>query len=111
MELSGTNIAMINGDSETITVAAVDTNGDPLLLTAGDKITFTVKKSTYESNVAIQKVITEFVNGEAIIELAAADTINLSGGYFYDIQLDRADGTVTTIVKPSSLTVQRGVTT
>lgn len=102
---------MISGDSETITVSTVDTNGGPLALVAGDKITFSVKKYTSDAVPTIEKVITEFSDGEAIIELTAVDTINLSGGYIYDIQLDRADGTVTTIVKPSTFTVQKGVTT
>lgn len=111
MEISGSNITMINEDSETITVSCVDVSGDPSAFVEGDTVRFTVKKFTSDAAPTIEKTVTEFVDGVAIIELIPSDTIGLSGCYTYDVQLDRVDGTVTTIIKPATLTIQRGVTT
>ena len=52
-----------------------------------------------------------FQEGKAIINLIPSDTINLSGGYEYDIEVKRLDGTVTTIIKPSQFIINLGVTT
>lgn len=111
MKVSGNTITMINGDSETITVNAIDIDGLPTDLITGDTIYFTMKKSTYDKEPVLQKIITEFSNGEADIEFLPTDTVNLSGGYIYDIQLNRVDGSVTTIVEPSQFIIERGVTT
>lgn len=111
MEVSGNTITMINGDSETITVSLVDVTGTPAAFIPGDTVYFTVKKYKSDTTPTIQKVVTEFIAGEAIIELIPEDTINIPGGYIYDIQLNRADGSVTTIIPPSQLLIERGVTT
>lgn len=111
MKVSGNTITMINGDSETITVNAIDIEGLPAAFMPGDTVYLTIKKSTYDATPIIQKIITEFVDGEAVIEFNPVDTINLSGGYTYDIQLNRANGSVTTIIPPSQLIIERGVTT
>lgn len=111
MEISGSNITMINGDSETIKVNAIDIDGSPAAFIQGDTVYLTVKKYTSDKESILQKIVTEFLDGEAAIEIAPADTINLSGGYVYDIQVNRVDGSVTTIIGPSQLIIERGVTT
>ncbi|MEL7659632.1 hypothetical protein [Acetobacterium wieringae] len=111
MKVSGNTITMINGDSETISVSAIDVTGASAAFMPGDTVYFTVKKYTSDTTPTIQKIITEFSDGEAIVELFPEDTIDIPGGYIYDIQLNRADGSVTTIIEPSQFLVERGVTT
>jgi hypothetical protein len=46
----------------------------------------------------IQKIITNFTDGKAIINILPTDTSSMKfGNYKYDVQLTRVDGTVTTI--------------
>lgn len=98
------NIKMPRGDSESITI-----NG--LSLVPGDIVYLTVKEHINTSDIAFQKKITEFVSGSAIIGITPNDTKGLQfRTYVYDIQLTRADGTVTTIVKPHEFTIEGEVT-
>lgn len=113
MQVDGNTITMINGDSETITVSCIDIDGLPCDFDSGDTVYFTLKKTNSDINSIpdLQKTITVFQEGKAIINLIPSDTINLSGGYEYDIEVKRLDGTVTTIIKPSQFIINLGVTT
>ena len=96
------HIKMTRGDSEGITVSCAQQPFEE-----GDKITLTMRKSKKDTTKVMQKDVTEFVEGKALIEIAPSDTSNLEfGDYIYDIQMTRADGTVKTIVKPATFTVE-----
>lgn len=96
---------MTRGDSETITVSC-----PAIPFATGDKITFTVRKTAASKEKIIEKIITVFDEGKAVIEIAPADTAELRfGSYLYDIQLTRADGTVTTLIKPAAFSVREEV--
>lgn len=111
MVISGYNISMIRGDSETINVSCKNDSGIKVHLVEGDMIYFTVKTSPNTEKKTLQKVVTEFVDGEAAIEIFPADTQSLNAGsYFYDIQLNRANGQVKTIIPPSRFAVKPEVT-
>lgn len=107
MKVNGTNISMTRGDSETITVSC-----EARPFTAGDVLIFTVKESVYDIAVKLQKVVKTFTeDGKAVIEILPEDTSDLSfRTYCYDIQLTYADGTVTTIIKPSNFKIEAEVT-
>lgn len=97
MTVTGTNLSMTRGDTESITVSL---QGD--VFSSGDKVEFTVRKFPDHIEKQIHKTVTEFEDGKAIIRLYPEDTGKLSFmQYVYDIQLTRADGTVYTIIKPS----------
>lgn len=105
MTINRTNISMTRGDSETLTVSL--SNG---VFNAGDTVTLTVRPDV-EDPIVLQKVVTEFFDGAAIFILVPNDTEGLEfGDYVYDIQLTRADGYVTTLVKPSQFTLEEEVT-
>ena len=106
MTVSGTDLAMTRGDSESITVKCTS---DPFA--TGDVVTMTVREDV-ESAIVLQKVITAFDSGDAVIGILPADTANLTmdTDYVYDIQVVRADGTVTTLIKPSKFTIEEEVT-
>lgn len=97
MTVTGTNLAMTRGDTESITVSL---KGD--VFSAGDKVEFTVRKQPEHPVKIIHKIVTEFEAGKAIIKLYPEDTQKLPFmQYIYDVQLTRADGAVYTIIKPS----------
>ena len=111
MKVNGTDLAMIRGDSESITLSLKD--GEAVIsFVPGDTVYFTVKISSAVDKKALQKTITEFnEDGNCIIEIAPNDTKDLGfRSYVYDIQLNRFDGTVTTIVPCSKFVVLEEVT-
>lgn len=77
----------------------------------GDTVYFTVKKSTVSSDFVLQKVITIFDDGKAIIELLPEDTYNLPvRGYKYDVLVKLADGKVLPLVEPSDFEILSTIT-
>lgn len=104
MTVSGTKLAMVRGDSESITVQCSPSFEE------GDVVTFTMRKDI-EEPIALQKVVSEFDSGKAYIIFRPADTSGLDfDDYVYDIQLTKADGTVTTIIEPSVFKIKEEVT-
>ena len=111
MKIQGTNISMTRGDSEAIKVTVKDTLGNAVPLVTGDTIHFTVREHIRSATKIIEKIITEFDDGEALININPQDTNELSYiSYVYDIQLTRENGTVKTIIPPSQLTITGEVT-
>ena len=111
MKVNGTDLSMIRGDSESITLSLKD--GDAAIpFVTGDTVYFTVKGRAILDEIALQKIVTEFnEEGNCIIEIAPNDTKDLRfRSYVYDIQLNRVDGTVTTIVPCSKFAVLQEVT-
>jgi hypothetical protein len=111
MKVNGTDLAMIRGDSESITLSLKD-GAAVVPFVTGDTVYFTVKGSPIVDEIALQKTITEFnEDGNCIIEIAPDDTKGLEfRNYVYDIQLNRLDGTVTTIVPCSKFAILQEVT-
>lgn len=107
MKISGHNLSMIRGDSESLTVGIKAGT-----FAAGDTVTFTVRKKAACPNILIQKTVTDFdEEGKAVIGIEHADTEGLPfGDYAYDVELTRADGTVTTLVGPATLRLLEEVT-
>ena len=89
------NFKMTRGDSESLTVTC-----EELPFTEGDRITFTMRKYQTDPEKVMEKIITEFDEGKAIIEFKPEDTKELRFRRFaYDIEMRRADGMVKTILK------------
>ena len=106
MKIQGTNISMTRGDSETIKVTVKDTLGNAIPLVTGDTICFTVREGMLSKTKIIEKIITEFDDGEALITISPQDTNNLRFiSYVYDIQLTKEDGSVKTIITPADFTI------
>jgi hypothetical protein len=111
MTITGTNISMVRGDSESLTVRLFDDNGDQVNIVSGDTVYFTVREALGDTVTILQKVITGFLNGEAVIQINPSDTDELFfKTYVYDIQWTRADGQVKTIVPASNFTILAEVT-
>ena len=111
MEIQGYNISMIRGDTETIKVSCKNDKGKSIPFEYGDILYFTVKQSVNTERKEMQKVITEFSEGIAYINITPDDTKSMGfRNHYYDIQLTRADGTVKTIIPPSMFTVKGEIT-
>lgn len=111
MKIEGTNLSMVRGDTEVIQVKCKDQNGNDVPFVTGDTLYFTVKVSAKTEDKMLQKVITEFENGIALIPINPEDTKSLAiKDYVYDIQLNRANGDVKTIIKKSIFTLEEEVT-
>lgn len=110
MIVAGTNIEMTRGDSEAI-VVTFKQDGVAVPLVTGDTVYFTIKNKFTETEKVLQKIITEFVDGAAEIIIYPEDTKELQfKTYTYDVQVTFANGSVKTIIKPSSFKVTKEVT-
>ena len=59
----------------------------------------------------MQKIVTEFHDGKALVEILPPDTKTLPiGRYVYDIQITFANGTVKTVVGPAIFEITAEVT-
>ena len=110
LKIEGTNLYMIRGDTESISISCKK-EGESYL-DNGDTLYFTVKKSTKTKDILLQKIIKAFTeDNRAIIEIEPSDTKNLEfGSYRYDIQLTKFNGEVKTIVIPSNFVIEGEVT-
>lgn len=105
------DIYMTRGDYESITVSLKDTDDEPIPFNIGDTVYFTVKTDARTSVKILQKTITSFVDGNAVISILPSDTASLNyGTYLYDIQWSRADGFKRTIITPSKFVIENEVT-
>lgn len=112
MEVNGKNLTITRGDSESLTIRCLDkVTKDPIPFQTGDTIYFTVKTSTGTTIKSLQKVITSFSVGAAVVDILPADTQGLKGGtYVYDIQWNKQNGQVKSIVKTSKFIIDEDVT-
>lgn len=79
------------------------------LLADGDKVYFTVNSELEKPEPLIQKVVDTFIDNKAVIRLTTEDTDIPVGSYYYDVEINTADGRVDTIMGPSKFKVMGGV--
>lgn len=104
-----------NEDTSALAIIAKDTgdfaiNTINYILNQGDTVYFTVNTELENPDFKIQKVITDFTDGKAIVRLSSSDTDIPVGEYYYDVEVHTADGRVDTIQGPSKFKVLGGVT-
>lgn len=105
MKVTGENLSMTRGDSETVTVSCPERP-----FTAGDIIEMTVRKTATSTEKEIYKRVADFNDGVAVINIDPEDTSGLSfGNHVYDVQLTTGDGKVITIIKPHVLYLDKEV--
>lgn len=101
-------------DTNAISIVAKDTGDfvisfDDYLLDEGDVVYFTVNDELEKANPRIQKVVNEFVENKAVIRLTTTDTNIPVGTYYYDVEVNTADGRVDTVLGPAKFKVLGGV--
>ena len=111
MEIIQNTMEMIRGDTETIRISKTDINDLIVPFDVGDVVYFTVKKSIHDAEKILQKIVSIFDNGGAVIRINHDDTKDIEcGTYLYDVQLNDKNGGVTTIVKPSRFYIKGEIT-
>lgn len=103
-----------NAETQTISMIARDTGDfivsiDNYLLAEGDVVYFTVNSALELDKPLISKEARSFVDNKAVFHLSAADTALAPGNYFYDIQVNAADGRVDTVLGPAKFKISGGV--
>jgi hypothetical protein len=103
-----------NVDTRTITMVAKDTGDfviaiDNYLLAEGDTVYFTVNDSLEKENALISLVAKEFINNKAVFHLTSQNTNLAPGDYYYDVQVNTADGRVDTVLGPAKFKITGGV--
>ena len=110
MIVDGTNVTMTRGDSESF-VVIYRIGGVKVPLVTGDRVYLTIKARETDTVKALQKIVTEFVNGTAEIIINPVDTQALPFKTFvYDVQINFANGNVKTVITPSKFTIAKEVT-
>ena len=111
MEIVGTDLYMIRGDTESLTVEVMDSDGILIPFVEGtDTIYFTVKTGSKVEQITLQKIVTTFTDGRAEIFIEHEDTKTLSySRYVYDVQWN-SGASVSTIIKKSIFEVGDEVT-
>ncbi len=90
-------IHLTRGDTARLFLGRVvnEVTGEEYPVTEDDTVTFTVKKTVYDTTPSVQIS----VPGGAAIHIKPEDTKGLPfGKYLYDIQIDTADGDVYTVI-------------
>jgi len=101
----GNNIQIVRGDTAVINIAVSTKDGAKYILSGGDNLTFTVRK-TATDNIVIQKTIT---GGNFTINPVDTETLEF-GNYVYDVQLTSASGFTDTIIAPHIFKILEEVT-
>lgn len=105
IKLENNNITIVKKDTAAITVKI-----DNYDLIEGDIVHFTVAAELESPNPLIHKVLTEFEDGACIISLDTTETDLEADTYYYDVQINLADGRVDTVIGPAKFKVVEGVT-
>ena len=82
---------------------------DNYLLAEGDTVYFTVNSGLELENPLISKEIKTFTDNKAVVRLTSTDTDLPIGNYYYDIQVNTADGRVDTVLGPAKFKIMGGV--
>lgn len=103
-----------NAETQTISMISKDTGDfvvvvDNYLLDEGDVVYFTVNSALELEKPLISKEVKSFVDNKARFHLTAADTALAPGNYYYDIQINTADGRVDTVLGPAKFKIMGGV--
>lgn len=102
-------VHLTRGDTARLLLGSVvnEVTGKDYPVSAEDTVTFTVKKTVYDTTPVVQ--IT--VPGGAAIHITPEDTKELSfGKYLYDVQIATADGDIYTVIPPTTFEILKEVT-
>jgi hypothetical protein len=106
VDVKNNDIRMTRGDTCVLDLAIVNEEGTPYTITDDDVILFTVKRTTSNKDVILQKTV---AGGK--ITINPKETASLDyGTYCYDVELRRSDGFVATIITPHILVLTEEVT-
>lgn len=106
LNIIGNAIELTRGDTAYLTVP-ITIEGEPYTMSADDRLTLSVKQNVKEDVYCFQKVSV----GNNVIHIEPADTKSMEfKKYKYDVQLNRANGDVFTVVPTDTFEVLSEVT-
>ena len=106
LNIIGNAIELTRGDTAYLTVP-ITIEDMPYTMSADDTLTFSVKQNVKEEAYCFQKV----TKGNNVIHIEPSDTKSMEfKKYKYDVQLNRANGDVFTVVPPDTFEVLSEVT-
>ncbi len=106
LHIQDNKISLTRGDTAYLNIS-VEIDGKPYDMQEGDALTLSIKKSTSDEMPVVQKMITSGTT----IHIEPQDTDDLAfGKYKYDVQLDKANGDVFTIIEPTAFVILEEVT-
>jgi plastocyanin len=105
---------IFDNETKTIKIVAKDTGDfvfglDNYELDDGDTVYFTVNDKIEEHPALISLQVNTFTDNKALFRLTTRDTDLEPGTYWYDIQVNTADGRVDTVLGPAKFKVIGGV--
>lgn len=112
MRVNGYTLSMTRGDTEQLVVSMKDVEGTIVPFATGDIVYFTIKSLPTDTDKILQKTITSFTDGKAVIDIAHIDTSELDvKAYYYDIQVNIfSTSQVKTIIPPNKFIITWEVT-
>jgi hypothetical protein len=98
---------LTRGDTAYLTIPIKTATGEDYVLQKDDNLTMSVKRRVKDDEYSFQKVVT----GNNTIHITPEDTASLPfGSYSYDIQLNKGNGDVYTIIDVSTFELLTEVT-
>lgn len=105
--IDGNNIKLTRGDTAYLTVPITMDNGEEYAMQSGDTLVMSVKRTVNDADYCFQK----FIQNDNTIHIEPVDTELMSfGKYKYDLQLNKADGDVFTLIDVATFEVLAEVT-
>ena len=104
----GGKIRLTRGDTAMLKVSITnDITGNEYTVAEDDTMVLTIKKDISDTDVTVQKTLV----GESTFHIEPNDTRSLEfGKYIYDVQLNKANGEVYTIIEPITFEILQEVT-
>ena len=112
IKIKKTSISLTRGDSAYINFTLTDINGEPLQLAAGDRVRCQVRKEPVTGELLFDGEVTYSQQGNQITwHIHPSDTANAQiGTYYWDAQVEYANGDIYTFVDVSEFTLLPEVT-
>lgn len=87
-------------------------NGEPLRLSAGEKIVFGIKRTHADENYIVKKVLTssDEINGVYPISLTPEQLSVVPMWYYYDVGVQFTDGSFVKVIPKSLFDIQASIT-
>lgn len=106
LQVRNNAIYLTRGDTAKLSLTITDEEGKPYVIQDTDTVLFTIKRTTSDKDVVLQKRAVD-----STIYITAAETEPLAyGTYKYDVELRKDDGTVSTVIVPSPFVLCEEVT-
>lgn len=107
LHINGNKIKLTRGDTAFLTVPMTTITGETYEMTSGDTLILSIKENIEDFGYLLQKRST----GNNVIHIEPRDTKNIPfGKYKYDIQLNKENGDIYTLIDVDIFEIMQEVT-